>query len=239
MSHPQNIYSVQLLNDLHNWFPDILYQPHRFQNVQDILTYIRFVANQNPYLRGQAIYNSQMYHGSYSTDYSAFSAQRASSSSSSSSSSSGPFRPIGPIGPRRSSLYTVPDSSASNVSVSNISVSNVSAPDVSIPESLLSNFIQQLIAGTDGTEFSLFSVDIAPENVVIAPTAQQIANATVLTTAIVDHDDNCAICQDELVRDQELRTIQHCSHIFHKTCIDTWFQRNVRCPTCRFDIRET
>jgi hypothetical protein len=26
--------------------------------------------------------------------------------------------------------------------------------------------------------------------------------------------------------------------MFHQTCIDAWFERNVRCPMCRHDIRE-
>ena len=48
----QNIYSVQLLNDLHNYFPDLLYNFRRFQNVQDVLGYIRAVSEISPYDRG-------------------------------------------------------------------------------------------------------------------------------------------------------------------------------------------
>jgi hypothetical protein len=44
-------YSISLLNDLHNHFPDILYQPQRFRSVPDVLQYVISVANQNPYER--------------------------------------------------------------------------------------------------------------------------------------------------------------------------------------------
>ena len=55
----QNLYTIQLLNDLHNHFPDILYgRPGRFQNVEDILEYIRRVANISPYQRGLHRYNA-------------------------------------------------------------------------------------------------------------------------------------------------------------------------------------
>lgn len=49
-------YSISLLNDLHNHFPDLLYQPQRFNNVQDVLGYVVQVANQNPYEREQSNY---------------------------------------------------------------------------------------------------------------------------------------------------------------------------------------
>jgi hypothetical protein len=38
-------YNIQLLNDLHNYFPDLLYADvNRFPNVQSVLEYIRFEA---------------------------------------------------------------------------------------------------------------------------------------------------------------------------------------------------
>ena len=48
-----SVYTIQLLNDLHNYFPDILYgSPDRFMNVSDLLNYIREVASISPYERG-------------------------------------------------------------------------------------------------------------------------------------------------------------------------------------------
>jgi hypothetical protein len=51
-------YPIQLLNDLHEHFPDILYNPERFQNVQDLLLYIRQVASINPYMSGRNLYRT-------------------------------------------------------------------------------------------------------------------------------------------------------------------------------------
>jgi hypothetical protein len=58
-----NIYPIQLLNDIHNWYPDILYNPGRFHTVQDLLDYIRSGADVNPYTRGLTLYNSWRHAG--------------------------------------------------------------------------------------------------------------------------------------------------------------------------------
>ena len=49
-------YSISLLNDLHNHFPDLLYQPQRFRSVPDVLNYVISVANQNPFERERNAY---------------------------------------------------------------------------------------------------------------------------------------------------------------------------------------
>lgn len=41
MTHPvERVYGVQLLDDIHNYFPELLYNSSRFHNVQDVLQYI-------------------------------------------------------------------------------------------------------------------------------------------------------------------------------------------------------
>jgi hypothetical protein len=77
----------------------------------------------------------------------------------------------------------------------------------------------------------------AMEPVIVRPTAQQIDTGTTLEILDADEED-CAICQDIMLAEDEVRTITACDHRFHKNCIDTWFQRNVRCPVCRHDVRE-
>jgi hypothetical protein len=73
--------------------------------------------------------------------------------------------------------------------------------------------------------------------VTVMPTIQQINIATTIET-VQGNEGGCAICQDDMVTGNEIRKITVCGHTFHKECIDTWFARNVRCPTCRHDIRE-
>jgi hypothetical protein len=72
----------------------------------------------------------------------------------------------------------------------------------------------------------------------VFPTADQVNNATTVYRANRRQDDICAICQDDVESNQEVRRLDHCNHYFHRNCIDTWFQGNVHCPTCRHDIRE-
>lgn len=74
------------------------------------------------------------------------------------------------------------------------------------------------------------------EPVIVRPTAEQIAEATEIARTQTEQD--CAICQDTISVTQDCRKILHCGHWFHKDCIDPWFQQNVQCPICRYDIRE-
>lgn len=75
------------------------------------------------------------------------------------------------------------------------------------------------------------------ESVVVAPTAGQIAAATVIQTVTAENE-MCPICQDSVVVGANVRHLTACGHRFHTGCIDTWFTRNVHCPVCRHDIRE-
>lgn len=43
----------------------------------------------------------------------------------------------------------------------------------------------------------------------------------------------CIICREEMVsRCKKLP----CGHIFHTACLQSWFQRQQTCPTCRMDV---
>ena len=76
------------------------------------------------------------------------------------------------------------------------------------------------------------------DSVPIAPTAQQIEAASQAYEAPSNLDTPCAICQDTIRETDMIRRPSHCNHFFHRTCVDTWFQRNVHCPVCRHDIRQ-
>ncbi|KAI0211733.1 E3 ubiquitin-protein ligase synoviolin B [Lamellibrachia satsuma] len=45
--------------------------------------------------------------------------------------------------------------------------------------------------------------------------------------------DVCIICREEMVSGCKKLP---CNHIFHKSCLRSWFQRQQSCPTCRMDI---
>ena len=81
----------------------------------------------------------------------------------------------------------------------------------------------------------------------VAPTAQEIANATViLASSAVPAETACSICQShDSPRDisgtpvvsNGWRKLVNCGHMFHKDCIDRWLEGHVLCPNCRSDIR--
>jgi len=77
------------------------------------------------------------------------------------------------------------------------------------------------------------------EDVVVRPTNDQIASA--LETYLygsLDESHTCPITLEPIVEGEEVCRIRHCGHIFKKNAIYGWFSQNVRCPVCRFDIRD-
>jgi hypothetical protein len=78
-----------------------------------------------------------------------------------------------------------------------------------------------------------------PVNVVATP--QQISTAT--TNLLYENietplNDRCPICLEVFQPNSEVTQINNCRHIFNRTQLGTWLQTNVRCPVCRFDIRD-
>lgn len=48
---------------------------------------------------------------------------------------------------------------------------------------------------------------------------------------------NCIICLDLLERNNGVRVLK-CTHGFHSSCIENWFNRNPSCPVCRKTLQE-
>jgi len=69
--------------------------------------------------------------------------------------------------------------------------------------------------------------------VVVAPSQLQI-NAALETHNTSDSP--CAICQEPITSGGA--RIRQCMHSYHRSCISNWFSMSVRCPVCRYDIRE-
>ena len=79
------------------------------------------------------------------------------------------------------------------------------------------------------------------ESVRIRPTQQQISQATetIPFSQITNPLNNrCPITLIPFGTNQEVIRIINCQHIFDSSAINQWFRNNVRCPVCRFDIRE-
>jgi hypothetical protein len=74
-------------------------------------------------------------------------------------------------------------------------------------------------------------------DVEVRPSAEQIdAGSELVNQTAIPADVTCAICLDRGERSQWRRL--HCSHYFHCDCISRWFAQNVVCPVCRADIRD-
>lgn len=43
----------------------------------------------------------------------------------------------------------------------------------------------------------------------------------------------CAVCLGDYQKNEVLRQLPVCSHIFHKDCVDEWLVKNSTCPLCR------
>jgi hypothetical protein len=79
------------------------------------------------------------------------------------------------------------------------------------------------------------------ENVPVFPSPEQIETATT-SMRFQDISDpinaTCPITMESFSPEQIIVKINHCGHIFNQTHIHGWFRSNVRCPVCRYDIRE-
>jgi len=79
------------------------------------------------------------------------------------------------------------------------------------------------------------------QNVVVRPTREEIENATRLITynsSDLHLNTECPITLERFEDGEEVRQIIFCEHIFKESSLMNWFGRNVRCPLCRYDIRE-
>lgn len=213
-------YGISLFDDLHNYCPDILYNqdPNRFPTTQSILQYIRgqLRSHMDVYSRNQNLYNQQNPVVELRTP---------------------PHVP-------RIPLYTRPI--IETVELEFPTPQERTAIDELFNYNSINTRIPTSLANLSSTFLltELYNSLQTPlrnqTSVIVRPSMAQIEQATALRQASGEQDDfQCSICQDVYTDGQAIRTIRHCNHSFHKTCIDPWFQRNVRCPVCRFDIRDT
>jgi len=294
-----NPYTVQLLNDLHHHFPEVLYNHSRFHTVSELLTYVNDVVRTTPQHQAYHYYNQQ-YHSRFDS-YQLYSdhnplyvsqIRRRSDSAEAMSAAIGRQLYGGQAyagqayvgqayagqayvgqtyGSRAAAVPPPPPSinepavgasnpvvgaggaGASNAVASNPVASNAVASNASGAGAMGAGArgdirIRQFISfGNLDIEGMINEMlqEALPENmedlfqnVPIIPTQEQLRNNTSVTRLSEDHPDNCAICQDPMSMNQDIRTLHHCQHIFHLDCIDTWFGRNIHCPCCRHDIRE-
>jgi len=82
--------------------------------------------------------------------------------------------------------------------------------------------------------------DTLYSNIIVRPTAQEIELATrnVSFSQIINPiNTNCPISLEPFDESSIVTQINGCGHVFNREHLHTWFERNVRCPVCRYDIR--
>jgi hypothetical protein len=210
MNRYEELYGVRLLDDLHNYFPSILYQPQRFQTVQDLLQYI---SNQtqgqfNLFDRGM-----QRFEQSQTTPRNT------------------PASTTHTRSPTQGHAHIITETFDLSP-LFNIPFSERSVPATGAQGSSGLSSLQSLINLLRPPSMDPVVVAPTAEQIRSATTVRQ-------ATEDQDGEAICSICQEGYTDDEDIRQINHCRHCFHKACIDPWFRQHVHCPVCRFDIRES
>jgi len=224
-NRPATIYGVGLLDDLHNYFPDLLYNSNRFQTVSDVIYYVQTSTQQRFDLYS---YGRSMYMRLGEQPMRSHVSQAV------------------PVQPRRTPAATTTASREFNSTIPlyyqparTESIDDTLDNSVRILTSLFSGFmpinvrsIDPLMTGQRAGNGSFLDA------IIVSPSPEQIQNATTVEVLSSNSGELCSICQDEMMANDEVRKIRGCNHRFHRACIDAWFLRNTRCPICRLDIRD-
>jgi hypothetical protein len=248
MSGVSRPYPSELLNEVHYYFPALLYDPGRFNTIQDIFNYVQaqmrnhfdlFSNNRNAYLRSEGLNTPRLVR------------QRNLSPPPAPNryTNTAPLRAAPPLSvpatPTYNSQQTAP---TEDIDTDNSALEGALTP-------LITNFLASMLNSGGGsllnpTTYYYTTTFPAPvgwgggggqnfmEPVVVRPSAAVLERATTVSVLEANSDNNCAVCQDSMDQGATVRKINSCGHIFHRTCVDTWFQTNVHCPTCRHDVRE-
>jgi len=77
------------------------------------------------------------------------------------------------------------------------------------------------------------------EDVIIHPSREQILRATEIIHWDISFTQlTCPISLERFEPQQSVCRICYCGHMYNNDSLMRWFETNVRCPVCRYDIRE-
>ncbi len=249
----REIYGVQLLDDIHNYLPAILYNHQRFRTIGDLLGYVRsraeelngyqFHETQAEWVRRRRVRQERLIR------------QRRERQNA-----------VEEEGEREED--EVKEDESAEESQTNPFLENIFQPQSlltpfllprqrSIPPTIVETLLQFAAPELTSTRVhsrwptSPYGFSTAastttqglPPNffdpVPIFPTAEQLEAASMCLTADISATEQvCSICQENYRVGDQQRFLLYCAHFFHVRCVDRWFESNVRCPLCRHDIRE-
>jgi len=211
------VYGVGLLDDIHNYFPALLYDSGRFQNTTQIFHYVRHQLNErfNLFSYGASLYTA----------------------SAPASNNSVPTTPTTPATPAPARLLRSDTARGADSLTSATTLQTMTAllGLLRLPEDIDMDFrIPRMTPMRRTAQAWSFS-----DPIVVRPSAQVIATATErVDGSSLAENTGCAICQDTISNTESARRLRACGHVYHTGCIDEWFHRSVFCPACRHDIRE-
>jgi len=218
----QRVYEVGLLDDIHNYFPALLYSPQSFNTVPDVLQYVQQRVQQrfNLFDYGRRQYMHRTGH------------------------------PVTPTRmPNVNRTYMNPTQNTYETTINTMRAEMPQVPIVTSPIlntsvrntgtllPLLQSLSPRIIRTNRNSPWT--NISALYEDVIIHATQEMINEASQEQTLEVDLDDSCAICQDRMRQGELVRRLTGCQHEFHRSCIDNWLlNESVICPTCRHDIRQ-
>jgi hypothetical protein len=108
------------------------------------------------------------------------------------------------------------------------------------PEERLANMLvsMMMMPSLTGETNGLTDEFLTP--IVVRPTQHQINRATeIIRYSDIENPPNstCPITLNHFQDNVNVTRIMYCGHIFSENSLDNWFRENVRCPMCRYDIR--
>ena len=213
----EHIYGVPLLDDIHNYFPALLYDHSRFTTLTHVFHYIRSQMSTrfNLYSHGAQQYHQQT--NPFSFPSSQEQIRRSTVTPTVFASFGMPRTPM-----EETSFFGSPQSDTESLLAANL---------------LLSLIGGNVLSPRQGS--SLRTPTQSPLTpVIVRPSAQVIqTNTELLNGSQTPPNSTCSVCQDSIVNTDSCRKLIACGHIYHRSCIDQWFDRSVFCPTCRHDIR--
>lgn len=230
----QTVYGVGLLDDIHNYFPALLYDQGRFETLPTVFSYVRHQMNTrfNLYSYGASLARDRvqptpggrMHSGSASSSF-------ASPASASSFAAPAPAPAPAPL-PRPRMPTAEEDIMASIASVNLLlNLIQPSSGLTSLNDFMPASRIIRTRAPTDVWAAFHSPVIVAPSQEVLTANTQIIIGSDLSSNTV------CSICQDFIGPAESCRKIIACQHVYHRVCIDQWFTRSVFCPSCRHDIR--
>jgi hypothetical protein len=215
MSGPdyQVVYGVGLLDDIHNYFPSLLYDQGRFQTLPQVLSYVRTQMNTrfNLFAYGASLHRA-----------------------------SAPAPAPVPAPVQEPVSVTRPSGRTRDAATLNILLGLLGlGTDIRlVPDFGLGTSPQGPRAPADiWTSFNT-PVVVAPSAEIISANTEIIEASSLVDVSGASLTQNiCTVCQDAMRSPEVCRRLRPCQHSFHRACIDEWFRRSVFCPSCRHDIR--